>query len=678
MQPGEVVVARLGKGATIVRALAETDTQVSVAVGRNRQARIPRDRVILETGVTVSDDEKLEEFRRRSQELSASIDLTEVWDVVADEGLPLSVDELAELYWEGPGGAGHRAAMALRVDMSSDRFEYAKGGYTPRSRSTVAELQARRRREAEHAEEAASLMRGLADGEVPAQSTPHQSTLVEHLRGYAVHGDDYSRAGTAKDLLKTVAEDRGDLQRLGFDLLVLAGIFSPDEPLELHRAGIRTRFPDDVLAEANEIIAARTGESGRRDLTALPTITIDDAEAEDRDDALSLLEESGESGLHIGVHVADASALIPGGGPIDREADRRMATLYLPERKIGMLPQELVSRSGSIDPGETRIAMSLLVRIDASGEVADWEVTPSVVRSRAALAYEEADQALSDPDDPWHGMLAHLAEAARALRHRRESAGAVEVERSELSVKVRPAGQVEVSVRTSTPAQQLVAELMILCNSLLAEFCRREKLPAAYRTQSMPDLSDILGESNGGQKLPDGPLGRYLVMRRLPPAGLDLVPAPHGGLGVKAYIQATSPLRRYPDLVMQRQISHFLGSGKPLYEPETIASVAQRADVQLRELAHIEEDRKRYWFLKYLQQSLLAGSDSPDSKNLLPAVVLENQPNRRALLELSDYPFRLRTEVPQGRAPGDTVTLKLHGVDLWRRLAQFVHLDESP
>jgi hypothetical protein len=128
---------------------------------------------------------------------------------------------------------------------------------------------------------------------------------------------------------------------------------------------------------------------------------------------------------------------------------------------------------------------------------------------------------------------------------------------------------------------------------------------------------------------------------------------------------------------MQRQISHFLSTGKPLYPAESVASVIQRAAVQLRELARLEEDRKRYWFLKYLVQTRVEAAGRDGSSDLFAATVLENVPGRRALVELAEYPFRLRAEVPAGSGPGEVVTLKLEGVDLWRRIPFFVHVADS-
>ena len=678
MQLEELLVARLGRGATVVRYKSESESRVRVALDRNREARLPRDRILLATNVIASTPEDLESFRDESNSLRREINLSEVWDLAVDEAQPMTLIDLAELYWEAYPDALHLVALLMYLEQNTDHFVPGDAGYLARSRESLSEVQARRRKEEENAEDAASLMRGLQEGRPPHPMTLHQQALLEYLRGYAVHGDVYAKFHTAKGLLDTLPDIAGDLQRRCFELLVGAGIFSPDEPLELHRAEITEELPANARAEAATIdLAPFLQDPQRRDLTALPTITIDDADTVDRDDALSLelgrTEETATGSVYrIAVHVTDAGAPIAVDGAIDREAYRRMATLYMPERKIEMLPPEFTQRVGSLGPGETRIGISLLIRIDESGQVLEWEVTPSIVRSQAALSYEEADLALKDESSAWHGMLTRLRQVALSWRRRREASGAVSIDRPEMDIKVGPSGDVEVRVvQRSAPARETVAEFMILCNSLLADYCRQRQLPAGYRSQPAVELDDEL------DRVPDGPLRRYLLMKRLPPAELRTVPAPHGGLGVPAYIQTTSPLRRYPDLVMQRQISRSLRDGGSLYTTEAIALVVQRADVQLRELARLEEDRKRYWFLKFLRQTRLDDDSSAEGAGRFTAIVLEGQDRRPALLELDEFPFRVRAELPRRIAPGDSVSLVLRGVDLWRRTGQFVHLQAS-
>jgi exoribonuclease-2 len=357
---------------------------------------------------------------------------------------------------------------------------------------------------------------------------------------------------------------------------------------------------------------------------------------------------------------------------MDTEADRRMATLYLPERQIQMLPPQFTYGVGSLDPDQVRFAISLLVQIDDLGEVLDYEITPSLIRSRAAISYSEVDAAIADDSSRWHGTLSRMSTLAEALLARRERAGAITVNRQEMIIKVTSPEEIEVRVvDRSTPSRDLVTEMMVLCNSLMADYCKEREIPASYRSQSPPDVSDLDLFDENGVLRPLTRLQRQRLMRRFTPAVIGVVPTRHAGLGVDAYIQATSPLRRYPDLVMQRQISHYLRTREPFYPQEDIASVAQRAEVQLRELSRLEEERRRYWFLKHLMLTRLGASDGSD---LFPAYVLENEPRRLAMLELDEYPFRARAELPESVEPGTTVILKLTGIDLWRRQAFFAHV----
>lgn len=672
MQIGELIVARVGGRLTIGRCVTPPDKtpnpRVRIAVGRGRENKIPADRVVLATGVVASDQAEANTFGQTCGALASAIDLAEVWEVAEDADSPLGLDDIAELHWGPTPTSPQKVALLLHLDRESLYFAGVGDRFLPKPPKQVEEVKARRQREAENARDADTLVDGLSRGILPEPMSRHQAGLVQHLRGYVVHGDSYTRAALARDLLGKVENGGGgDLQQTGFELLTAVGVLSPDEPLELERAGIAVEFPEDATAEAVAValdLTAILSQSHREDLTPVSVLTIDDSSTEDRDDALSL-EATGDGVYRLGIHITDTVALIPSGSAMDREAGLRMATLYTPEHKIPMLPPEVSSGAGSLAPGEHRAALSVIIDVTASGDVVEWKIVPSTIRSRAALTYDETDAAIRDQSGPWSDMLRALQTIAEGLRQTREESGALTVDSPEMHVKLLESGEVEVKVvARSTPARSTVTELMILCNSLLAKYCLEKGLAAVYRSQPAPDLSDL-------PDLPNGPLRRFHLFRRLRPAGVSTVPAPHGGLGVEAYIQATSPLRRYPDLIMQRQITYFLSTGEGRYTADEIASVSHRADAQLREMSRIEDDRRRYWFHKYLQQQL----DTPEieDRTFFQAVVLENEERRLALMELSDYPFRFRTRLPWAILPGETVGLRLRGIDLWRRFPQFVH-----
>ena len=674
MEPDEIVVARLNQGATVLRYVDRTPSRVTLALGRNKQAKLPADRVLYATGIVPRDYDAFLEFRDVAEEAAGEIDLSIVWEVAVDEQVVMSVEEIADLYYDSGVGPAEIVALTLHLDRGSDYFVLQDGDHIPRTEEELEALRARRRREAENAEAAATLMAALKAHTLPDPMSRLHEGLLEHIRGFAVHGDEYTRSYAAHTLLRDVSDGARDLQRRAFDLLVGAGIFSEDEPLELHRSEIEDDLPRDAVDEAESIRqASHVDERERLDLTGLETFTIDDADTSDRDDALSI--EAMDGGYRLGVHIADAGALVPIDGTMNAEAHRRMATLYLPERAIPMLPPAFVNGVGSLDPDQVRPAVSLLVRIDESGQVQDYEIKPSLIRSRAAISYGEADSAIADESHKWHPTLRPLSNLAQALLALRERAGAINVNREEMVIKVTSPTDIDVRVvARNTPARDLVSEMMVLCNSLMADYCKVHNIPASYRSQSAPDVSDLDLFDEEGTLRPLTRLQRYRLMRRFSPAAISVTPTPHVGLGVDTYIQATSPLRRYPDLVMQRQISHFLTVGEPVYSADDISLVAKRAEVQLRDLSRIEEARRRYWFLKYL---MLTRLDAPEEADLFTAYVLENEPRRLAALDLDDYPFRVRADLPNSIEPGTTVTLKLTGVDLWRRHAYFLLVPHS-
>ena len=683
MKPGELVAARMSGGITIARVVDVEASRVRVAVRRKKEARLPAERIILSTQVFAEGDEQVAEFRQQSEDIASKVDISELWEVVSDEQIAYSFDDLADLYWGSDVTPTQQVALLLCLDRDALYFEDGKSGYTPRAPDAVEETLARRNRQAQQAEEADDLVKHLQSGALPTTLTPHQKMLIDSMRDYAAFGDDYTRSALVKALLNKMERSAGNLQRLAFDVLVNCGEFAPDEPIELVRDDIATEFSYDALAAA-EIVNGTTllDDLDRTDLTALPTFTIDDADTQDRDDALSLERLKSADGApetyRLGIHITDAGALIPQGSVLDEEADRRMASLYTPDRKIPMLPTAVSHDKGSLEAGKRRAALSLLADISADGEILRYEVKPSVIVSEAALSYDEADAAISDAGKSHHDMLANLNALTEALKRQREAAGAVNIDRAELLIKVVSPSDVQVRVvERASPARQMVAECMVLCNSLLASFCRDNEIPAAYRSQSAPDLSDLgAGLPPGVEIGEEGPLRQYLMLRRFAPAQSGTTAAPHGGLGVSAYIQATSPLRRYSDMVMQRQITHFLSAGEPLYSVEDITSVAGRADMQIRAMGKLEDERRRYWLLKFFKLRMEKTPDEEED-SLFKAVVLENQPRRSAMLELADYPFRVRARLPDAILPGVTVSLRLHSVDLWEKRANFIHIPDS-
>ena len=633
-------------------------------IGRNREARLPVSRVIHETGLNSTNFEEVEKLSQEASSVAEDIDLEEVWDVVCDDGDALTLNDIAGLYWGAEPTVYQSVGLLFHLLDSDLRFARDGSHFIPRDRETVAQTMERMQRQAQRASDSKALAVAVRTGRLPDEITPYQSDTLDQIKGLALYGDEFSRANSAKRFLEEAGVKGRDSQRSAFNTLVSLGLMDEDEHLALEREEITPEFPRDVLAEAETIEPERLiTDSDRTDLTNLTVFSIDNRDTKDRDDALSIdtLDESSGS-RRVGIHITDVGALIPMGSALDVEADRRMSSLYLPERTINMLPRAVATNKGSVNPGETRAAISVMVDIEATSEVIGWKVERSVIRSDHALSYDDADNIIADSSHTLHAELFALHELSKRLRSRREEKGALNLDRDELSVKVNSRGEISVAtVPRNAPSRNLVQELMILCNSLLAGYCSDAELPTPFRLQTTPDISDIEAQ------FPPGPLRSYLMTRRLTPAVVATKPGAHGGLGVDAYTQATSPLRRYTDLMVQRQISSHLQTGEMLYDSEAVTSIAHRADMQVRQMSRIENQRRQYFFLKWLD----ARRKSKDENYVLNGIVLENPPNRAAIVDLADWPFRTRVALPNSVSQGDAVSLLFHGVDLWRRTAQF-------
>ena len=667
MQQGDIIVVRLDAGPRLGRFVETKSNRARISIGRNREARLPVSRVIHETGLTAERYETVEELSREVNAVAEEIDLEEVWDVVCDDGDALTLMDIAELYWGVEPTPQQSVGLLFHLLGSDLRFVRDGSHYLPRDRETVAQTLERMERQAQRAADSEALVAAFKSGVLPSELTQYQSDMLDQIRGFVLHGDEYNRTSSAKGFLDDAGVTGRDLQRLAFEKLVSLGLMREDEHLALEREDIAPDFTNDVLAEAETVnVAPLISDSDRIDLTNLTVFSIDDRDTKDRDDALSVEIPGDGDAYRVGIHITDAGALIPRGSALDVEADRRMSSLYLPEQTLSMLPHRISADRGSINPGEPRAAISLIAELNEKAEVTDWKVERSVIQSGYALSYPEADGIISDSGHPLHNELAALYELSKHLRGQREAKGALNFDRDELSVKVDSDGEISVTViPRDAPSRSLIQEYMVLCNSLLAGYCSEADLPAPFRSQALPDVSDIEAQVS------QGPLRTYLMMRRLKPAVVATKPGIHGGLGVEAYTQATSPLRRYLDLMVQRQISYHLRTGEMLYDNESVTSVAHRADTQIRQMSRIENQRRQYFFLKWLDARRQVAEEEGGNPYVLKGVVLENPANRAATVDLVDWPFRARAALPNSTSPGDEVSLHLHGVDLWRRTAQF-------
>jgi len=395
------------------------------------------------------------------------------------------------------------------------------------------------------------------------------------------------------------------------------------EALMLER-GLRRAFPNAVEAQATDAAArAPAAPAARRDLTDLPTFTIDPTGARDFDDAISARADDGT--VRVWVHIADVSAHVRPGTALDGEAYRRGTSVYVPGSVEPMLPEALSNVACSLRPGEDRLAVTAELELDGA-DVRSAAFYRSLIRSDARLTYDRVDRVLvgsERAEEPWAGSLAAARTAAAALRARRAARGSLAVESSEPSFEFDSDGHV-VGVRAEqqTESHGLIEQLMILANEQVAGYLADRNSPTLYRVHERPEPEAIrfLVERLASLAVPTPPVSEQmtsqqagelagevsqavvahvqrsgrgsaaltsLVLRSLKQAYYSPRNVGHAGLASPRYCHFTSPIRRYPDLVAHRALLGALGlddaapAAEDLDEAATDCSAAERAALAL-------------------------------------------------------------------------------------------------
>ncbi len=402
--------------------------------------------------------------------------------------------------------------------------------------------------------------------------------------------------------------------------------------ITIREHGLRTEFPEEVAEEAShlriDVDEALAREPDRRDIRGRYTFTIDPVDARDFDDAISI-EHTEDGRVLLGVHIADVSHYVPWDSAIDNEARLRATSVYLVDRVLPMLPEELSNGICSLNPGEARVAFSVDMVLSKDGAVEAATFYPSVIKSDRRCNYDEVDRWLSGaepfPDRESELALREFARVAKHIGERRVTRGGLDFETVEAKVRLAADGKpIEVILRERTVATNMIEEAMVAANEAVARHMRDARAPMVYRIHEDPDpdaldqiaivlkefdypIKDIHGASPATfQRIiafAHGRKEKYLVnsllVRSLERARYVDFLSPHFGLASDAYCHFTSPIRRYPDLIVHRllkaQLRGALGTDPSAAHmvPE-LAWLAEHSSQMEREAAMAEMDSVRF------------------------------------------------------------------------------------
>ncbi|MGO9059154.1 MAG: ribonuclease catalytic domain-containing protein [Candidatus Binataceae bacterium] len=605
----------------------DTADRVAVLGADGREKLISRDLVLVrhpERNIDASNlSAALAEMEGERLRLASELDLKLLWEVVRDQGGSFTADELAELFY------GQRSAIGTTVVLDallSDRLYFIRRHleFTPNAPDRVDRIRVQqertRLRSDENRRAQAFIRDALNNVPVTAEQNP---ALIEQLRKYldnsATRGNELTALLTASTPDLAPAETAYEvLERLGLPLRA---------PRYVLIGGIRTQFSAAVLAEAVSVDAP---VHPRAD--PLFSFSVDDEETVEIDDALSC-EPLPDGGLRVLIHIALVADWVPKDGAMDREAAARGATVYLPEATVRMLPDEVSCQRASLIAGQDRAVLTTDVRLAADGSVVDYKLYPSTIAVNSRLTYVEADALIAgagaDDDAADAQSIKLLHTMALKLREWRRRTGAMLIRRRESKIRVH-GDSIEITVIDSdSPSRLMVAEYMVLSNHLAAQFCAGHGIPIIYRIQP----------STNGDLAAQHPR-------------LSLFPGLHAGIGLEFYAQLSSPIRRYADLVLQRQILAFLvKSGVPQYQTEELLTVLANAESADSEAKDLERRSKRYWALRYLERF--------GFEQLLPATVLREG----STAELADYAVRGTLRSAPNLANDSKIMVRIASID---------------
>jgi ribonuclease R len=434
---------------------------------------------------------------------------------------------------------------------------------------------------------------------------------------------------------------------IGRVLAVLGDKLTPSLVVEaaIHGHDLPHEFPADVLAEASAVpLQVEAAEAARRvDLRKLPLVTIDGEDAKDFDDAVYC--EPNRDGFRLVVAIADVSYYVRPGSPLDDEAQNRATSVYFPGFVVPMLPETLSNGICSLMPNVERLCMVCDMQVGRDGAVAGSKFYPAVMNSHARLTYTQVWNAIAPEgavlDDDRDAALAkigallpqieHLHQLFGVLAKARKKRGAIEFESSEVRFVIGPKGEVvQAGMLQRNDAHKLIEECMIAANVEAARFLLSRDVPAPYRIHDKPpeskyaDLLEFLKEFKLSmppwakvqpkdftqllvkiRERPDATLLESVLLRSQSMAVYQPDNLGHFGLALDAYAHFTSPIRRYPDLLVHRAIRHALqpqdGAGKA-YTPREMATLSLQSSERERRADEAEREVDERYRAAWMEQ----------------------------------------------------------------------------
>ena len=599
--------------------------------------------------------ENLNNLLADAKKLIPEISAAKAWEKFKGSD-SVSTQKICEFILKDNNTHNHLATYLALIE-DSLFFKRKNNLFFPRSAETIEELkQSRLEKEFKDRELEQTTTHFLSD-EINLTNIPDcAKRIIHNLKLLAVHSHHLSPAdrrecGQIINKLKEKYALSGTLEAQALCLLKKVPLIGPREHLLFEKYLWPQEFSRKALAEAKKTAQKLKTISEllpkAKDFRDLECYTIDDPKTMDIDDAVHLRQTA--NGFELGVHISLVAALIDYGSGCEQEAKDRATSIYTSDRVLNMLPTELAENFASLLPDQERPVLSCLINTDNAGNIIDYKVTTAIIKSSGRLSYEELKNKLEKQDV----YFTQIYKIAKLHEEYRFSNQAIRSQKDYSEIYLNEAGELKLKVTSENDiARSLIAELMIMANRFFADFSAKNFIPVFFRGQEEEKEDE---KTNANEQ-------------SFTPSFIEITPQKHSGLGLPAYIQATSPIRRYQDLCNQRQILSFLLTQKPALQRKDLERIQRQIFYPIKTASQITKEAKRFWTLQYISENYPTG-------HVFNALLLKND-KKLAMVQLKEIYFITLCDLPKDLKPKAELRLKLIEVNPIMNKLELVLLSE--
>ena len=610
----------------------------------------------LEAGI-----EEIARMEAKKNLLKDQMDVASVYQLLSEESEGIGAKEIASFVFEE---ASIFTETAVYEKLCGDKiyFKQKNALFYPKNKAEVEEnlkkIEAEKQKTAskeELEEKAVSWIIEKIEKKIEDPAVPQNVlSYVNLIRNFCIFGDDFQRKSQALELLQILSKKtgfgmEGNQVFAAFKFLKELGIFQEDENLLLQKYSITQNWAEEELSESKKIeLEFQLQIQGRKDFRDIYTFSIDDKETKDIDDALSFYEKDGK--YFFMIHISDVGEVLDHKNILEESAFRKTSSIYLPDFKLPMLPENLSENICSLKENTERYVLSYIIETDKDYQIINKSIEAAVAHIHKNLTYEEVNEILENPLHEQNHYFQHFYHFAKKFQGKRLSEWkGIEFAFPSVNPKIVDD---EIVLKYYDPFSKsglIVKEMMILANYISAAFLKTHDIPAVYISQDEPDEELYLSDRIISNKAEFQEIVRFMKK-----AFLSTLSKGHFALVLPCYTQATSPIRRYLDLFTQRQIKHYLKTAQILYQEEEVLDIKVNIENLRPVIAQIESETNQYWLLKYLLIH--------QRNKVLDATVNKILPDGSFLAEIHLTRTVSKIIAKTQASPGQNIKVKLHTI----------------